>query len=514
MTSKREIARAAGIYTLGTLLSRVLGFGREVAIAYFLGTGMAADAFFVAFRLPNLWRRLFAEGSMVIVFVPVFTEYLASKSKEEAICLARVVGTILSLILIFISIGGIFFAPWIIKLIAPGFQEIPAKFHLTVALSRIMFPYVLLICLAALAIAILNSLRYFAAPAFSYSLLNLSMILSLITAHHFGWTPVYTLAWGVMLGGCLQLGLQVPFLFKEGFSLKPLLSFHPALKKIFKLMLPAVLGAAVYQLSIFINTILASFLPQGSVSYLYYADRLVQFPLALFAFSFGTASLPTLSEQAVSKELNTFKQTFLFSLKTTLFLVLPATLGLILLRKPLITVFFQRGAFSAISTEATAQALFCYALGLPFFSALRFVNNAFYALQDTKTPVKVNALCLIFNIVLGILLMKPLKHAGLALTTSIVAAISVFILAALLEKKIGKVFQGPFFQELGKILLATLGMGLILDWFKLWIHGGIILLIGIPLGILTFFCLAFVLQCEEINAIKTLLAKRFLRKGI
>ncbi len=513
MQSQKEqkgIARAAGIYTLGTFLSRILGFGREVAIAYFLGTGMAADAFFVAFRLPNLWRRLFAEGSMVIVFVPVFTEYLTTKSKKEAIYLARIVWTILALMLLFLSILGVFFAPWLVKLIAPGFERIPAKFHLTVNLTRIMFPYVFLICLAALAIAILNSLRYFAAPAFSYSLLNLSMILSLFLAHKFGWVSVYALAIGVMVGGCLQLGLQLPFLFKEGFSLKPSFSFHhPALKKIFKLMLPAVFGAAVYQLSIFINTILASFLPQGSVSYLYYADRLVQFPLALFAFSFGTASLPSLSAQAVRRDYEEFKETLLFGLRSVIFFVFPASLGLIVLRWPIVKLFFQRGAFTAFSTKATAQALFYYALGLVFFSALRFLNNAFYALQDTKTPVKVSAFCLVFNVILGILLMRPLKHAGLALTTSLVAAIDVCLLAFLLERCIGEIFTRKFYLSLFKIGLASLGMGGCLWAYQHWQRSELWQLIGgIPLGILTFFCFAFVLKCEELKVIRKLLCKR------
>jgi len=511
MNSKKEVTRAAGIYTAGTLLSRLLGFGREVAIAYFLGTGMAADAFFVAFRLPNLWRRLFAEGSMVIVFVPVFTEYLTTKSRQEAFCLARIVWTILGLILLGLSIVGVCFAPWLVKLIAPGFARIPEKFSLTVNLTQIMFPYVFLICLAALAIAMLNALRYFAAPAFSYSFLNIAMIASLLLAHKLGWPGVYCLAGGVMVGGVLQLCLQLPFLFKEGFTLRPLWNpHHPALKRILVLMGPAVIGAAVYQLSIFINTILASFLPEGSVSYLYYADRLVQFPLALFAFSLGTASLPTLSKQAVKKDFQEFKQTLSFSLQTVFFLIFPATVGLIILKKPIITLLLQRGAFSLASTQATAQALYCYALGLVFFSALRLLNNAFYALQDTSTPVKVSAFSLIFNVFLGIGLMIPFKHAGLALTTSIVACLNVVFLVNILQKRIGQLFSPIFWQAIIKTTLAGLGMGLCLWLFKHYYSKDVLkqVFLGIPLGGFTFFIFAYMLKCSEMISIKRLVGEK------
>ncbi|MDL1970586.1 MAG: murein biosynthesis integral membrane protein MurJ [Candidatus Desulfofervidaceae bacterium] len=511
MSSKKEVARAAGIYTAGTLLSRLLGFGREVAIAYFLGTGMAADAFFVAFRLPNLWRRLFAEGSMVVVFVPIFTEYLTTKSRREAIHLARIVWTMLGAILLGLSILGIFLAPWLVKLIAPGFARVPEKFSLTVTLTRIMFPYVFLICLTALAIAMLNALRHFTAPAFSYSLLNVSMIASLLLAHKLGWPGVYCLAGGVMIGGILQLGLQLPFLFKEGFTLRPLWNLHhPALKRILILMGPAVIGAAVYQLSIFINTILASFLPEGSVSYLYYADRLVQFPLALFAFSLGTASLPTLSEQAVKKDYQEFKHTLAFGLQTVFFLIFPATLGLIIFKESIIALLLQRGAFSSASTQATAQALYCYALGLVFFSALRLLNNAFYALQDTATPVKVSAFCLVFNLFLGILLMIPFKHAGLALTTSIVGCLNVMFLTYLLQKRIGRFFSSVFWQEIGKTTLAGLGMGLCLWLFKHHYPTNIFrqVFLGIPLGGFTFFIFASMLKCSEIITIKRLVGEK------
>lgn len=509
MEARTEITRAAGIYSGGILVSRILGFLREVFIAYFLGTGMAADAFFVAFRLPNLWRRLFAEGTLTMVFVPIFTEYL-QKSRPEAIRLARTAWTLLATVLALLSILGVIFAPILVKLIAPGFSHIAKKFTLTVNLTKIMFPYVFFICLTSLAMAILNALGYFAAPAFSYALLNISMIFSLVLAHMFHKSPVYCLSLGVMVGGFLQLLLQLPFLKREAFSFKPLFSFyHPGISKIFTLMGPAVIGAAVYQLSIFINTLLASFLPEGSVSYLYYADRIVQFPLAMFAFSMGTAMLPTLSRQAVLKDISKFKETLRFSLRSVFFVVFPASIGLIVLKRPIIALIFERGAFSASSTHYTAQALLCYALGLIFFAGIRILVTAFYSLQDTLTPVKIASFCLIFNVILGILLMFPLKHAGLALTTSIVALINVILLGWQLVKKIGPFWDSAFFYALTKSSLAAIIMGLCIWSFNHYtkISYPKLLILEIPLGMMIFFSSAYLLGCSELSGIVKLVKR-------
>ncbi len=504
MGTKSQITRAAGIYGVGILVSRILGFLREMFIAYFLGTGMAADAFFVAFRLPNLWRRLFAEGTLAMVFVPIFTEYL-QKSRSEALRLARATWTLLAAILILLSILGIVFAPVLVKLIAPGFTHIIKKFALTVNLTKIMFPYVFFICLTALTMAILNALGYFAAPAFSYALLNISMILSLIFAHIFHSSPVYCLALGVMVGGVLQLLLQLPFLKRENLSFKPLFSFHhPGISRIFTLMGPAVIGAAVYQLSIFINTLLASFLPEGSVSYLYYADRLVQFPLAMFAFSMGTAMLPTLSREAALKDIPKFKETLRFSLRSVFFVIFPASIGLIVLREPIIALIFERGAFSAASTHYTAQALLCYALGLIFFAGIRILITAFYSLQDTLTPVKIASFCLIFNVILGILLMIPLRHAGLALTTSIVALLNVILLSWQLVKKIGPFWDNAFWYALIKSSLAVIIMGVCIWLFNQYTNISYLKLvaIGLPLGVMVFFSSAYLLKCSELSSIR------------
>lgn len=509
MNTKSQITRAAGIYSVGILVSRVLGFLREMFIAYFLGTGMTADAFFVAFRLPNLWRRLFAEGTLTMVFVPIFTEYL-HKSRPEAVRLARATWTLLAIILSLLSILGVVFAPVLVKLIAPGFIHIAKKFSLTINLTKIMFPYVFFVCLTALAMATLNALGYFAAPAFSYALLNISMILSLILAHIFHKSSVYCLALGVIVGGMLQLSLQLPFLKRENLSFRPLFSLrHPGISRIFTLMGPAVIGTAVYQISIFINTLLASFLPEGSVSYLYYADRVVQFPLAMFAFSMGTAMLPTLSKEAAVKDIPRFKETLRFSLRAVFFVVFPASIGLIVLKEPIIALIFERGAFSVASTHYTAQALFCYALGLVFFSGIRILATAFYSLQDTLTPVKVASFCLIFNAILGILLMIPLKHAGLALTTSIVALINVILLSWGLVKKIGPLWNNTFFYALIKSSLAGTIMGVCIWLFNQHANTSYLksIVLEIPLGITTFFFSAYLLKCSELSIILKLVRR-------
>ncbi|MDY6952078.1 MAG: murein biosynthesis integral membrane protein MurJ, partial [Thermodesulfobacteriota bacterium] len=273
------MTKAAGIVGAATLLSRILGFLRDVAVAWFFGAGLAADAFFMAFTIPNLLRRLFAEGSLTISFIPVFTEYLQRRGREEAFKLARSAWWLLALILVVVTVLGIFLAPWIVRIVAPGFAGSVEKFDLTVQLMRITFPYVFFICLVALAMGILNALGHFAAPALAPVLLNLAMIGSLFLISPYLKTPSAGLAMGVIIGGALQLALQIMVMTRKGFRLlvrSPL--YHVAIKRIALLMTPAIFGAAVYQMNVIVGRFLASLLPEGSVSYLYYADRLVQFP--------------------------------------------------------------------------------------------------------------------------------------------------------------------------------------------------------------------------------------------
>jgi putative peptidoglycan lipid II flippase len=521
-TENRRVAKAAGVVGLATLLSRIFGFIRDMVVAGFFGAGLATDAFFVAFRIPNLLRRLFAEGSLTISFVPVFTEYLKKKSKEDAIGLANTAFTLLSIILVIVSLAGIFLSPLIVKIIAPGFSKVANKYELTVFLTRLMFPYIFFISLVALCMGILNSLRHFAAPALAPVVLNICIIGAAILLRNLFPEPIISLAVGVMIGGILQLAMQFPFLVKMGVKLRPSFDFkHPGVKKIGILMLPAVFGAAVYQLNIFISTLLASLLPNGSVSYLYYADRVVQLPLGVFAIAIGTASLPSLSEQASSGDSEEMKKTISFSLRLILFVTIPAMFALIALRVPIISVLFQRGEFNYQSTILTSQALLYYAVGLWAFSGVRVVVSAFYSLQDTKTPVKVAIVALFVNAILGVILMFPLKHGGLALATSIASAVNIIILFLMLKKKIGEFLGSEFYNSILKTILSSLAMwGIIalVNYIFPWNNKGpfnerlLMLTSGIIAGLITFLCFSYILKSGEMTTVFEI-AKRKISNG-
>ena len=457
-TENARVVKAAWVVGLATLLSRVFGFIRDMAIAGFFGAGLATDAFFVAFRIPNLLRRLFAEGSLTIAFIPVFTGYL-KRSKKQAIELAGIAFTLLSIILVIVSVAGILLSPWIVRIMAPGFADVPDKYALTVFLTRLMFPYIFFISLVALCMGILNSFRHFAAPALAPVILNICMIAAAFLLKDCFNNPIISLAVGVIVGGALQLAMQFPFLLKVGARLRPNFHFnHPGIKRIGVLMLPAVFGAAVYQASIFINTILASFLPGGSVSYLYYADRVVQLPLGVFAIAVGTAVLPSFSEQAIEGNYEELKDTISFSLRLILFVTIPAMVALIILRVPIISVLFQRGKFDVASTVFTSQALLYYAVGLWAFSCIRVIVSAFYAMQDTRTPVKIAVAALLVNVIMSIILMFPMKHAGLALATSIASVVNIVVLAVILRRKVGEFLKKSFWISVLKTTLASVVM--------------------------------------------------------
>ncbi len=421
-----RVTKATGVVGSATLLSRIFGFIRDVVIAGFFGAGLSSDAFFVAFRIPNLLRRLFAEGSLSVAFIPVFTEYLTHRGKEDAFEMARSAVRLLSVLLVAVAVTGIVFSPLIIRIIAPGFADSPEKFALTIFLTRVMFPYIFFIGMVALSMGILNVLGHFAAPALAPVFLNISIICSVFLISPHMTDPVTGLAVGVVIGGVFQLALQVPFLIKQGFFFwQKAKIFHPGLKKIGRLMLPTIFGAAVYQINILVGTLLASLLAEGSVSYLYYADRLVQFPLGIFAIATATAVLPSLSRQATKKDLQGVRETFSYAMKLIFFITIPSMVGLIVLREPIVALLFKRGAFDATTTHLTAYALLYYSIGLWAFSAVRIVVSTFYALQDTRTPVITGAVSVCANIVLGIILMGPMGHGGLALSTSLASMLNL-----------------------------------------------------------------------------------------
>ena len=515
LTEKEKVSRAAGTVGFYTLLSRILGLVRDMVLAYFFGSKMAADAFFVAFRIPNLLRRFFAEGSLTIAFIPVFTETLTRKSKEDAYELARAVLTLLSLLLVVVTILGVLLSPWIVRIQAYGFGASGAKYELTVLLTRITFPYIFLVSLVAFFMGVLNSLRHFAAPAAAPILLNVGIIAGALWVSPFLSEPIVGVAIGVLIGGILQVLLQIPWIMKKGLSLRPLwMPRHPAVKKIGLLMLPAIFGSAVYQLNQFIGTLLASFLPQGSISWLYYADRIVEFPLGVFAIAISTAALPSLAKQVAGKDFSDFRETLGHALRLVFFITTPATVGMILLRVPIIEVFFQRGAFDHRTTLMTAQALLFYSLGLWAFSASRVMLSAFYAFQDTKTPVQVATITMIANALLSLLLMGPLRHGGLALSLSLSSTLQLLLLIIILSRRGDLLDLKPMISSAARSLAASAVMGFVLyDLNGRWLSPGVpgsfwshaLTLAGvITVGVAVYFVMARIFRCPEISSILSL----------
>ena len=525
MTENELVTKAAGTVGVFTFLSRILGLVRDILIANFFGSGLSADAFFVAFRIPNLLRRLFAEGSFSVAFIPVFTEYLQKKSRQKAFELAQVVLTVLIFIITIVTVLGIVFSPIIVRIIAPWFGGTGEKFALTVLLTRIMFPYIFLVSLLALFMGILNSLKHFAAPALAPVFLNLGMIAALLFLAPSMKTPTVGLAIGVLVGGVLQLVVQIPFLLNRGIhvGLKWELN-HPALKRIGALMLPTIFGSAIYQINQLVGTLLASLLREGSVSYLYYADRLVQFPLGVFAIAISTAVLPSLSREAAHGDLEGLKGTLSHAFRLTMFITIPAMIGLIVLREPITRLLFQRGAFNVTATVMTARALLYYSLGLWAFAGLRVFVSAFYSLQDTKTPVKVAVIAMLLNIIFSILLMHtPLEHGGLALALSLASSVQFLMLIFLLRKRLGGVEGRSVLISMARSFFASLIMGACIYFlaFKVFataFTGGIFdLTIGILavicVGLVIFFVSAKALRCQELSYLGVLLRKSGLRRN-
>jgi putative peptidoglycan lipid II flippase len=466
MSENHKIAKAATTIGMGTFLSRILGFLRDMVIANFFGAGMVADAFFVAFRIPNLWRRLVGEGSLTISFIPVYTEYLTQRSEDETREVTNVAFSVAGVILLCLTIFGILFSPILIRLIAPGwgFSAIPEKlqkFQLTVTLNQTMFPYLFFMGLFALCMGVLNSLRHFFAPAIAPIFLNISIIGSVFLLYPVFEKPVFALAIGVLAGGLIQFLFQIPFLLKKGIHFRFNFNFkHPAIKRIGLLMVPGLIGTAVYQINVFIDTIFASLLPQGSVSYLFFADRLMEFPLGIFGIAIGMASLPSLSGLASQGKMDEWRETVSFTFRLVSFISIPAMVGLIALKTPIINLLFQRGLFDYSATVMTAKALFFYSVGLWAIAGARTVAPAFYSLQDTWTPLKIALICLGANVVFIGIFIIPLKHAGLALATSLSSMLNLALLFWKLGLKLGRIDMKRNISSLLRILLCSLPMGL------------------------------------------------------
>ncbi|OGP68643.1 MAG: murein biosynthesis integral membrane protein MurJ [Deltaproteobacteria bacterium RBG_16_44_11] len=517
-----KVAKAAGVVGISTMLSRIFGLIRDIVVAAFFGAGWIYDAFLVAFRIPNLLRRIIGEGSLTVSFVPVFTEYLQKKSKDEALELANIAFTLLSIILVIISLLGVLFSPLIVALNAPWFIKTPDQFALAVFLNRLMFPYIFFMSLVALCMGILNSFRHFAAPALSPVILNISMILATLILYDYFSQPIIALAVGVMIGGVLQLAMQWPFLAKFGVKFKFRVNLHhPGIKQIAILILPAMLAAAVNTINVLVGTILASFLPKGSISYLYYADRIMELPLGIFAIAIGTAVLPSFSKHVTNGDFAELKSSISFSLRLMLFVTIPAMIAMMALHLPIISVLFQRGAFDVKAAILTSQALFFYALGLWAFSVIRVIVSTFFSLQDSKWPLKAAVITLVVNFLASLVLMQFLKHNGLALANSLAAVINVIILSVVLKKKIGTFLDRSFYSSVIKIIISSLVMLAALmavDFFLPWNTNAhfkarlIYLSISIAVGGAAFFVCSYLLKSPEVYGIISLLKKRFTRR--
>lgn len=516
---RKQIAKAAGVVGLSTLMSRILGFVRDALVAKMFGAGMAADAFFVAFRIPNLFRRLLGEGSLTSSFIPIFTEYVTRKSKEEARGLANAFFSLALVILSVVTLAGIVLAPVIVTVMAHGFSSVPEKFHLTVTLTRMMFPYLLFVGLVALCMGILNSLRHFAAPALSPVLLNVSIILSALYLTPYLKEPVMALAIGVVIGGISQLMLQLPFLWRNGINLKPRWEpRHPGVVRVGGLMAPSIIGLAVTQINVLVDTIVASFLKEGTVSYLYYADRLLEFPMGIFAIAIATAVLPTMSEKAAKNDMGGVKDTFSYALRLTLFLTIPAMVGLISLGIPIISLLFQRGIFTYSTTVDTSMALYGFALGLPAFAGVRIIVPVFYALQDTKTPVKIAVIAMFTNVTCDLIFMYPLRQFGLSLATSLSALVNFTVLAYILRKRIGRMGARRVLMSAAKVTASSVLMGIaayVICSAVRWDLPGnsymkvLTLASGIGAGVFVFVVSSYLLKSGELLSVISLVRGRY-----
>lgn len=465
-----------------TLISRILGFVRDVVLARWFGATAATDAFFVAFKIPNFLRRLFAEGSFSLAFVPVLSEY-RQRGDHEALrsLIDATTGALLSVLLI-ITGAGMLFAPWVIRLFAPGFIDQPEQFALATDLLRITFPYLMFIALTALAGGILNTLGRFALPALTPALLNLSLITAAIIFSGRFDEPVEALAWGVLVAGVLQLAVQIPALARHKVLPRPVPNFkHPGVRRIMKLMLPTLFGSSVAQISLLLDTVIASLLIAGSISWLYYADRLMEFPLGLFGVALSTVILPTLSRLHAGGNGGQFRATLDWAMLLGLIIGLPSAFGLAVLAEPLVITLFQYGAFAPESASMAAMALVAYSLGLPAFIGVKILAPGFFSRQDARTPVRIAITALAVNMVLNIVFVlvitwhlaggdfggglfatlaaHPGAHVGLALASSL----SAWLNAALLWRNLRAPGLAPRLagKRIGQVVLACLVMALL-----------------------------------------------------
>ena len=475
---RRGLMRSGLVVSAMTMLSRVMGLVRDVVVATFLGAGNGSDAFFVAFKIPNFLRRLFAEGAFNQAFVPVLSEYSTQRTKQEIRELLNAVAGSLTALLALITALAMLGAPWLVWLFAPGFGRDPDKLAMTADMLRLTFPYLLLISLTAFSGSVLNTWNRFAVPAFTPVLLNISLIGAALFLMPLMEEPAMALAWGVLIAGAAQLAFQVPFLLRLGLLPTPWPNFaHDGVKRILKLMAPALFGVSVSQINLLLDTVLASLLAAGSVSWLYYSDRLVELPLGVFGVAIGTIILPALSKRHAEQSTEHFSAMLDWAIRVVLLLGVPAALALAVLAEPFLITLFHYGAMTDNDIQMAAMSLRAYAFGLVAFMLIKVLAPGFFARQDTKTPVKVGIIAMVANMLFNLLLIWPLAHAGLALATALSAFLNAGLLGYLLYRQQVLVFQpgwGRYAVQLvgGSVLMSVALMLVSPDW-QVWLEFGL-----------------------------------------
>ncbi len=513
----RKLVRSALSISLPTLVSRLLGYARDFIQAYFLGTGRGMDAFALAVALPNLIRRLTAEGSMTASFLPVFVHEKRAKSRVETLRFADIFFFDLALVLIVIVVLGVVFTPGLVNVVAGGFRQVPGKIELTTSLTRIMFPYLLFASLAALAGAILNSFYRFFLPALTPVVLNLTVIILALVFARKSSEPAYVFAFGVVLGGILQFVIQVPLLRKMGVRFRFGLSFsHPAVRQVGRLMIPGALGLGLYQFNFAISRFFAATLAKGSVSALYFGSRVEELTLGIFSIALSVALLPAYSDQAASGDIPSMKKTLVFSLKLINLITIPAAAGLLALSRPIIRVLFERGRFGAESTAMSASCLFFFALGLPFLSGVKVLAPAFFSLKDMRTPVLISFLSVASFVSFNLLLIGRMKVSGIALALALSQVVNFSSYFILIERKIGAVEKRDYFRSLAACLsfasLMGAGLWLFMRLVRFTERGRAsqagLLFAAIGLGLLFYFSCQFLFNKKDFRPLLSLLLRK------
>lgn len=533
--------KSAGVASFAVLVSRISGLVRESLMGALFGAGSAMDAFVVGFRIPNLTRDLFAEGALSSAFIPTFVEYLQKRSKEEAAHLANLVGTAIILLVGGICVAGVLVSPWLVGALTQGWVEnAPDKYHLAVLLTQIMFPFLLLVSLAAQAMGVLNACNQFAVPAFSSTWFNVGSVvfgvgLGFLAGPRLGFQPIVGMAFGVLIGGALQLSCQIPSLLRHGFRFRPAFDFnHSGLRQILKLMGPAIIGNASVQVNVLVNTMFATAISDpvrgldGPVGWLNFAFRFMQLPLGLFGVAIATATLPAIGRSAASGDLDEFRETLARSLGLVFLLTVPSSMGLILMGPSIVGAIYEHREFEAYDTRQTALALSCYALGLAGYAAIKVLTPAFYALKDSRTPMVVSLASIAINAGMAYVLVRVanLGHAGLALATSSVALSSFFVLFWKMKIRIGGVHGRRLRAVIVKVAAGSFLMAVaVLACHSLmeWIVPGRALLhladvaVTIPVGVAVVWWSCRWMRVEELEmatrAFAGPMGRRFGRRG-